>query len=521
MLTLELSYIAHSSWLTFFLYDGDALTLPLFRESIARHEQLVPALSTQLLVFPEGGIYAFCSALTTSIRSSLVLNAYVNILLLYAAVRALAPAVVRQAGRRGPAAAVFCTSLIGLMLLERQTPGHNLQFATLNLLTTYYFGVILGGLIVLVATLGHLRAGTMSTRRPVGWVALAVAISTLTYFSDPLFLLWVTVPLSLSVLVLAILRRIPWQKAAVIFGGQVCSLIFGTALRRPFKDDVGSSASSYVDFGRLGAALRTFGGMVGRMWTLPSERIELIVLGIVLAVALYQFVDLWRRPEGSCGGQPGAAFLVVTFSLIAPFTDLLGVLASGNSTSRYFIPVFVFSLLALIPLLGRVPDLRWHGVPSFTGAAVAGVALLGIVTIAPRLEPLLSPAQFPGVRCLQTAVGGKPTTGIGDFWTARALDVYSTGGIRVLQVLPNLEPFAWLTNIGEYEHRDVRFVIVDRRKPAPTVLTARDTTALGKPTKITACPGFYVYFYGSHTTGLRTMNDTISTWLASTLRARR
>ena len=394
VLTIELSYVAHSSWLSFFLYNGDSLTLPLFRESIARHEQLVPALSTQLLIFPEAVIYVFCSAVTTSIRSSLVLNAYVNLILIYAGVRGVAALVVKNSGRRALAAAVYGGSLIGLMLLERQTATHNLQFATLNLLTTYYYGVILGGLVVLAATLGQVSPDTLGRRR-VGWTCLSIGMSTLTYFSDPLFLLWVTVPIALSVMLLAALRRIRLRQAAVVVGGQAVSLIVGSMLRMPFKNDIGSSATSYVDFSHLPIALKAFGATVGRMWELPSERIELIAVVAALALALFQFIDLCRRPGYRNETRSATTLLVVTFSLCAPLTDVLGVLISGNCASRYFIPVFVFSLLSLIPVVERLPKVNWHRVPRATGAltALSGTRNRWGYRASPRTTPQFQPVR--------------------------------------------------------------------------------------------------------------------------------
>ncbi len=111
LVTLELRHIAHTNWLTFFLYTGDALTLPLFRESLAQHQVWEPVVSSQLLLFPEAVLYALCSVVTSSVRASLVANAYLNVLLLYAGARFITPLVVPSAARRGAAAAVFIATV--------------------------------------------------------------------------------------------------------------------------------------------------------------------------------------------------------------------------------------------------------------------------------------------------------------------------------------------------------------------------------------------------------------------------
>ena len=254
LLTIELVHVADSSWMSLFLYNGDSLTLPLFREAIAQHQPWIPIVSTQLLIFPEGVIYAVCSAVTSSIRASLVLNAYANLLLIYAATRLLASGVVARPSRRGCATAAVCSCLIGLMLLEVQIDGANLQFATLLLLTTYYYGLVLGGIVVLGTTVRWIDAGP-ARRGAWRWVAVVTAVSTLTYFSDPPFLLWVTTPLVLTALGLGLLRRLSLQ--AGCRGHRLPG-------REPARRHVAETAvlqcdrpaaGSYVKFGQFGGAL--------------------------------------------------------------------------------------------------------------------------------------------------------------------------------------------------------------------------------------------------------------------------
>jgi hypothetical protein len=213
--------------------------------------------------------------------------------------------------------------------------------------------------------------------------------------------------------------------------------------------------------------------------------------------------------------------LVVTFSLVAPVVDLFGVLISGNSTSRYYVPVFVFSLLSLIPLAARLPDLStWQRVRTSASVVAAATALLTAGVVTPDLEPLLRSSNFRDMRCLEQALGGEPRTGVAQYWTARALDVYSTGGVRVLQVLPDLQVFAWLVNLGEFEHRHASFVLVDRIDWGQITLTANDTLVLGKPAAITTCPSFYVYSYPKGTMGFQVINSAISSSLDSLLQTR-
>ncbi len=151
---------------------------------------------------------------------------------------------------------------------------------------------------------------------------------------------------------------------------------------------------------------------------------------------------------------------------------------------------------------------------------MTGCALLLTVALAPQVNPLLDPNQFTDGRCLQHVLHGQPRTGVADFQTGRALAVYSPPGTTVLQVLPNLWPFAWLVNLGSFAHQTITFLLVDRVTGAPVGLVAQDTKPLGPPTSISTCPGFYFYSYPPGTKGFTVLNAIVDSWYVSTVRQR-
>src|SRR5258708_6602963 len=73
-LAIEFRHIATSAWLPVFLYNGDSLSLPVIRLSLAHKDPFMWVSSSQFLLFPEGIFYAISSLITKSIRASLVFN---------------------------------------------------------------------------------------------------------------------------------------------------------------------------------------------------------------------------------------------------------------------------------------------------------------------------------------------------------------------------------------------------------------------------------------------------------------
>ena len=260
--------------------------------------------------------------------------------------------------------------------------------------------------------------------------------------------------------------------------------------------------------------------MLRQMWSVPSERIELLVVAVLVAVILWQLVRLLRQPRSEPGAGTNPSIIVVAFAFVAPVIDLIGVLVSGNSTSRYFVPVFVFPLLALLPLVDRARS-PFRSLHPAGGAIVAGCALVATTALFPQLQPMLDPGEFTDGACLQHALHGEPRTGEGDYWTARALTLYSPNGSSVLQVTSTLIPFGWLVNLGSFASRTVTFVLVDRSIGAPVGLVSQDTKVLGPPTSIAVCPGFDVYSYPTGTYGSEHLTAIVNAWYASTVRQRR
>jgi hypothetical protein len=203
MVTIEIRFLAHSTWRPAFLDDGDSLTLPLLWQSLMRGDPMHPVMSSQLMVFPEGPIYALAFLCSTSVAASLMAVAYINIGLFYTGVRAIAATVVRgSVGRRQMAALCVTGAAIAAMLLERTMSIDATTVVTPLLFDDFYGGVVLMGLASVAFACRQLTWPPTMThgRRVVTCVAVALLLGVTTD-SDALFALAVTGPF-LAVVVL-------------------------------------------------------------------------------------------------------------------------------------------------------------------------------------------------------------------------------------------------------------------------------------------------------------------------------
>lgn len=188
------------------LDDGDSVLLPLMLQSAQRGDAIEWGMSPVLFVFPELPLYLVSAALTTTVAASLLLNAVLNVVVLYGLLRFVAAEVLARTTaervRHDPAALKFsgiAAALAGVAvfavacLLETRPGGNTGEIASLYLTTTYYSGTVMA-LVASVGLVLRVDRSTSGRRIPVSAIVLALAAALAT-FSNPLYVLWATGPL--------------------------------------------------------------------------------------------------------------------------------------------------------------------------------------------------------------------------------------------------------------------------------------------------------------------------------------
>ena len=335
------------------LYDGDSLTFPILWAALAHGEPLHPVMSTQLLFFPEGVIYAIARVATTSIRASLVAVAYLNIILFYLGLRALAAVVVDgPAARRRLAAVVPTLLLIAEMLLERVMGVNHTTIATPFLFDSWYTGVILVGIGALAFAAHQIRgAATLSWRRRLTAAVLATGVLTATTISDPLFLVQIILPFLLVAAVLGILGRLRGPLLGWVAGPHLGAIALSLALTPLYGPYRGGSASTYVHLHVAGATAKALEADLHLVLRSAAGRVELVLMAGAWMIGLATLAAQVRRarsaPSDRGGGAPSlfvSAVAVVASASVIPLIILV-----GDPTPRYLLPVATFPLVALVP----------------------------------------------------------------------------------------------------------------------------------------------------------------------------
>jgi len=260
---------------------------------------------------------------------------------------------------------LFGATLISLYIVLEPTPAVNqTALVSLSLFNTYYFGVILSSFFVLAIHLYFIGLGPAFTHKSRSTQFLActgVLILALTYGSNPLFLLQCSLPLLICLFCLYKSKGISRSIFIALLGMQMIGLFLGQCLRWYFSDAIGRSVSQYIDIKSILQSFKLFSENAKLTWASPASRFEYLLILLMLCLAFFCMVYLWRRFLSVREKIPqydqsfnAPLLLLVSFSFIAPLFSAFGVLISGNHLMRYFLPLAFFPILAASCWIGLV-----------------------------------------------------------------------------------------------------------------------------------------------------------------------
>lgn len=422
--------------------DGDSLIVALFARSILAGDPLDWAMSS-VLFFPETAVFTGLDLmLPREVDVLLAVNAAINILALYGALR-LAAGRRREGGAPVTWALLALGAFCAVAMTEVSGSRDALELASLLLTTTYYSATV----VAVVLSAGLVRRGLdRESAGPGLLIALGVsaAISTL---SNPLYAAWATVPIALLLALLTIRSRQRYRPML-----SLAVLLVGTALgffgRIPLQAWIANTGAGYAQPERWAESIGYYSGLVADRLSVP-----LGVLGCLIVLALL-VLAVFRTTRAT---DEGSRF-VAAIAWLMPVLVVIGAIALGTYAARYLQPLVFAPVLALVaaPRGGRLP-LRLRSLL----AAVAAVLLAigGILSI-PRLA-VAAETDDADLTCVTDWVDASGRTGAGQFWTVRLPKLHLDDPGQLVQVDHELRGYAWLVNRRDFGVGEVTFLVED------------------------------------------------------------
>lgn len=510
---LALAHLCLTPWADWLFYNGDSITLALIAKSIRNGESFHWVLSSQLFLFPEGLFYAVSDILVPSVRYSLLFNASLNLICLFTLYFLIAKSILKDVGRSEFFAVSSLCLTVFYMLCETHPEINRRTLASPFLLTTYYYGVIIASLLLLYLHITLIKRSETNADGRLGvLLASATAVVTgLTYFSDPLLLLQFSVPFLATAFLVWVIGRLSLRNLIAATIIQLFGVIAGHVSRYLCRDLIGNAVGGYIDFKKIISSIVDCWSIVVEISRGSLSLIEYSVMACVLLVSTGVAIFLWGKGRRKFfygdNTVSTVALVTVVFSVICPVFTIFGTIATGNSVTRYFLP------LAFIPELGLIPIFyMWKNFPREKAlVSIFVIVFAAFVSYVPFRLARAGEVGHSGsksVDCYNRYMAQQPFNALGGFWTVRALDLYSTSGSRVLQIV-NLDRMKWMNNSSPYFNLSFNAVIVDKSvngERVPNHIYAEDVAPLGAYTKKLSCETFDIYYYDENSPGFRLLN---------------
>ncbi|WP_262002466.1 hypothetical protein [Microbacterium sp. Mcb102] len=435
--------------------DGDSLIVAMFGQSALSGEPLDWAMSS-VLFLPESAVFAGLDLLLpVDVNSLLAINAVINMLALYGALRLVAG---RRREDRAPVAwallglAAFCA----LAVTEVSASRDALELASLQLTTTYYSATV----VAVALSVGLVRRALDRASGIVGLLVALGATAALSTLSNPLYAAWAAVPIAVLLALLTIRSR-QRSRLTLLLG----VLLIGTALgfvgRIPLRAWIANTGAGYVQPARWADSLGYYGGLAADRLSTPGGVFGCLIVLVLIVLAVVRTTR---------AASEGSRF-VAAVAWLMPVLVVIGAIALGTHAARYLQPVVFAPVLALVAL----PRAGWMPLrPRSLVAAIAAVllALGGILSI-PRLAAAAEVAD-PDLTCVTDWVDASGRTGAGQFWTVRLPKLHLDDPAQLVQVDHELRGYAWLVNRRDFDVGEVTFLVEDAQTvpwnlPAPAI----------------------------------------------------
>ena len=463
--------VASTARAEFIFRDGDSVAVAMFVRSVFDGQPLDWAMSSVLFI-PESAMFAALSILPLDANALLAINAVLNLLALYGALRLVA-------GRRRDGSAPVAWSLValavfGVIALTELSPSRDgFELASLMATTTYYSATV----VAVIASVGIVRR---ALDRPEPGRVLPIAlflVSTISTLSNPLYGAWATAPLTLLLAILAL--RTGRRRTSIVLAVAACAgSILAMLLRIPLDPWIAKTGASYIRPQEWMDSLAYYGGhAVTRM----QSPLGVVAAAILLALTVYAVVQTVRLRE------PGAR-LVAASAWLLPVLVVVGGIALGTHAARYLQPAVFAPLLALLaaPRLLTLPRPRW------LLAAGGAVLLAGSIVSVPRLA---AAAERPDadLACVTGWIDEADRVGGGQFWTTRLPKLHLDDTTRLVQLHADLHAYPWLVNRTDYDGvTEVSFLIEDAQSGGWAL------PADAEPDAIVTCGRYRILDFAEH-----------------------
>jgi hypothetical protein len=343
----------------------------------------------------------------------------------------------------------------------------------------FHYGAFLISIAVVVLAL--------TTQRRSNWVVIAV-LSFLTSLSDNIFIIQTTIPLAITLLLVASLEaEHRWHRVlsagVVAVSSALGSLMYGIFVTHETRYPIHFTSERFRNNAQaVKSIVRDF---LGNHEPVGAAIILSGVIGIFYVVRLMQRV---RRTS------PIAMMSIFAIGSVASTCVGLVLATTNEMTLRYFIPVFTWPVIVCGLIIFNTDILR-EKIPVIVAVITALMLCVNTSTLVDThgIDRSLYPAD---VACIDEALPNYSTLhGVSNYWDAKYIQSFSKHKVTVAQYWDNLTPMKWITT-DDYYRSTYDFVVISTNM-APQFILSRELIVkkFGEPSSSATCGTRLVLVY--------------------------
>jgi len=493
LVTIETKIIYQSNWINYLLYDGDSLTLALLVKSIfIKHEAFKYIGSAQLNLFPEGIIYLSCYFLTKSFKASLLLNSYVNILLLYLCIRLIVSQLKFLKYISKISLSLFMIIIFMIIIFSEKQMNPTSGIATTFLLNTYYSGCIFAGLLDIYIILKILSRPILFKMSEAIFITLFLSAVTI---SNPLFIVQFTIPIILILSLMVFTKKIVLRKYLLISFINYLALsiyfitskflknLYGVSPGRHINLNLLRHPTAFSPFNFFSDYIEMFGA--GYKPSFNSEIHAFIPVILYFAIIIFLLLNKGRKSKNVI-----YIFLKV-FVISYPMILYLTLFLVKDAAIRYFEPLYIVTIIGTIIMTENRKVIKT--INYITIFSVPIIILFSIYAL--KYPQKIITTETPSLNCF--AENTKPNSDRAlSPYGLRYLELY--GDSTVNQSAYNYKEYPWLINMANYDNHKYNLLLKIKSfsefNNFNTTLGPNETI-FGKPITVKECGLFYIYRY--------------------------
>jgi len=385
---------------------------------------------------------------------------------------------------------LYTTSFIMMLIYLFPLKVYILQYVS-----GFHYGEFLAGLIVLYFTIQYLIKKNFSFKE----LLIFLLISSITLASDKLLLLHYLIPITLSMIILAVVKIIKLKKLLKYIGYVSLIYFLGSFLHNkliPHKVIFPNVASPKLEFSMISHNLPYLKDIfVDAYHTSPFITL-LIIISITLSI-IFSIEGLLKVVKQEKLKFNKYLYFFLFFISIQAMLNILAVAMTTHEVSpRHMIPLFILPLFALPIIIYNLNSkkikntyyIRYPIYLTFTFLLFSQFNKFYNIK-------LKSNYLTPMAKCFNNFIQYKNIEfGIGHYWHSKQLSLLSN--INIAQVKGDLKPYQWISTDSWYK-KQYNFAIIDHTTQSRWYRLNRDKIIKinGEPDSIQWCGKNEILYY--------------------------